>query len=205
MYDLASPSSTGGLIRTARSACYALGAALLTTGGIVVTSSPERLQSYYKEVDSHLTDLNASKSSKIDARSPQQHLANIKTIFALPISEIAHALGVTRQSVYKWISASAVPDDDNLKKLEDLSKVADKFASAGFDRAGALLSVKVSGEHSVLELLALGKSVHEYIPGLLAEAVAINQSYESGVMRKTQMPVHSEWKSNVSIPAASES
>lgn len=204
MYGLANLSGTGGLGRTARSACYVIGAALLTTGAIERTSSFERLQSYFKGREAPSAIVAAPQPSRIDVRGPQQHLANIKAVFALPISELAHALGVTRQSIYKWMSASATPDGENLARLASLSRVADQFSNAGIDRAGALLSVKVAGGKSVLELLGSGENILGYIPQLLNEAASVNYAYESSPIRRKPASDSSEWKSSISIPSASE-
>jgi len=207
MYGLANQSSTGGLGRVARSACYVVGAALLSTGAVAMTSSTERLQSYFKgreHPSAIVSPHGSSQVSRIDVRSAQQHLENIKSVFALPISDLAQALGVTRQSIYKWMSASAIPEGDNLSRLASLSRIADRFSNARIERAGALLSVKVSGEKSVLELFRSGESVDEYIPQLVAEATAIDHAYESSAVHNRAATGSSEWRSSISIPPASE-
>lgn len=207
MYGLANSSSTGGLGRTARSACYVVGAALLSTGAVTMTSSTERLQSYFKgreHPSAIVSPYGSPQAASIDVRSAQQHLENIKSVFALPISDLAQALGVTRQSIYKWMSASATPEGDNLSRLASLSRIADQFSNAKIKRAGALLSVKISGEKSVLELFRSGESVDKYIPQLVAEATAIDYAYESSAARNRAPSDSSEWKSSISIPPASE-
>lgn len=207
MYGLATKSSTGGLERTARPACYIIAAALLSTGAVAITSSTERLQSYLKgneRPSAIASPHDSSQATRIDVRSAQQHLENIKSVFALPVSDLAQALGVTRQSIYKWMSASAIPEGDNLSRLASLSRIADQFSKANISRAGALLSVKVSGEKSVLELFRSGESVDEYIPQLVAEATAIDHAYESSAARNRAASDSSEWRSSISIPTASE-
>lgn len=207
MYSSSNALGTGGLGRVVRSACYVIGAALLSTGAVAMTSSTERLQSYFKgrEHPAAIVRPNGTvPGSKIDVRSAQQHLENIRSVFAFPVSELANALGVTRQSIYKWMSASAMPEGDNLAKLASLSRIADQFVDAGIDRAGALLLVKVSENKSALGMFASGEDVTEYIPQLLAEAKAIHSAYESSAIRNKASTSTSEWKSSISIPAASE-
>ena len=150
------------------------------------------------------SDIPITKVSKVDVRSPAQHINNIRSVLDLPISDLANLLDVSRQAVYKWISNSATPESEKFDRIAALSRIADKLEEAHVSRAGSLLKMKTFDGYSLLDLLKSGEDCHKQVQILINEASLMESSYLRSGLASSKAEPTSDWQSYVSIPGSLE-
>lgn len=139
---------------------------------------------------------------QVDLRSIKDHFVNIKTELYPAVSDLAKMFGVTRQAVYKWISGSAEPEQDNAIKIKRLSDIADKVKSSGVEKKDYLLTIKAFDGKSILDLLSNGGDVEDSkVEALLREAKIMESANSDVVVKGTPT---SDWLSSESIPGSAE-
>jgi DNA-binding transcriptional regulator YiaG len=149
-------------------------------------------------------DVTAELAQRLDLRSAVEHLENIRAVLYLAVGELAGIFGVSRQSVYKWLSGESEPESDALDRMQALSRVADALRDAGVERGRALSQSKVFDGCSLLELVRAGKDCVVAVGTLISEAQRMNAAYlRSGLAMSKASPT-ADWKSDASIPAAHE-
>ena len=194
-------------LKTARSAFAVISTVVISTGTVYEVTRNKQWQKYIKqrvpfsfESPRHVQYL----PTRIDTRSSSEHLSNIKEVFDVTVSWLASILDVSRQSVYKWISSRAQPEESKAKILSDLSQAADYFRDSGVVRAGSLLKMKAFDGKSLVNLILAGENYADHVSILIAESRAAEESYRlSGLPSKTTPPT-SEWQSLISIPGSIE-
>lgn len=93
-----------------------------------------------------------SRAKQIDTRSPAEHVANIRDVFAISMSDLASVLGVTRPTVYAWL-AGQEPKGEAVIRIQQLSRAADKFHQANIIRLDKLVHRPISNGRSLLDIL----------------------------------------------------
>lgn len=209
MYPSPSPTTIRAQpgLKTARSAFAVISTVVISTGTVYEVARNKQWQSYIKQ-RVHFSFESPQQvqysPSRIDTRSPSEHLSNIKEVFDVTVSWLASILDVSRQSVYKWISNRAQPEEGKAKFLSDLSQAADYFRDSGVVRAGSLLKMKAFDGKSLVDLILAGENYADHVSILIAESRAVEESYRlSGLPSKTTPPT-SEWQSLISIPGSME-
>lgn len=98
----------------------------------------------------------SGNSFELDARTPAEHLVNIKNIFDPRMSDLATSFRVSRQTLYKWLSSEVKPEDANLSRLCALSRAGDYLARSEISRIDTLLNLKFDDGETLLSLSANG-------------------------------------------------
>lgn len=195
-------------LKTARSAFAVISTVVIGTGTVYQVERNAQWQYYVKQRVPFSFESPRQVQylpSGIDTRSSSEHLSNIKEVFDLTVSWLASLLDVSRQSVYKWSSNRAQPEEGKAKVLNDLSRAADSFRDAGVVRAGSLLKMKAFDGKSLADLILSGEDCSDHICTLIAESKAMEKAYRlSRLPQKTTLPI-SEWQSLISIPGSIES
>lgn len=94
--------------------------------------------------------------------SPAEHLEHIRSVLRPAVSDLAKALGVSRQAIYDWQAGRPIAAE-NVARLQDLSRAADLFEGAG-------LQVTI---HVMRRPIREGKNFFEIVRnGASAEAAA---------------------------------
>lgn len=93
-------------------------------------------------------------------RTPADDLEQVRKVFSPAISDLASALGVSRQAVYNWVNGEQ-PKHEHLAKLRDLAQAADMVAEAGIPVTGALLKRKLVDGKNLFEIAQSGGSVRD--------------------------------------------
>ena len=194
-------------LKTARSAVAVISTVVISTGTVYEVARNKQWQSYIKQ-RVHFSFESPQQvqysPNGIDTRSPSEHLSNIKEVFDVTVSWLASILDVSRQSVYKWMSSRAQPEESKAKVLSDLSRAADFFRDARVLRAGSLLKMKAFDGKSLVDIILSGEDCSNHICILIAESKAMEEAYRlSGLPTKTTPPT-SEWQSMISIPGSIE-
>lgn len=140
--------------------------------------------------------------SQIDTRTPAVHLENIKANLMPSVSDLATALGVTRQSVYKWIAGTAFPDSANLVRLVELSSISDRLKMSGLKNSSSLVKMKIFDGYSFLELLKLHKNTEDALSKLIAEAQTMEKAYLDSKIRQSKAKADDSWQSDLSVPGS---
>jgi transcriptional regulator with XRE-family HTH domain len=151
--------------------------------------------------DVQTVDVDAARP---DIRSAAEHLANIRQVLNPAIADLATTFSVSRQAVYKWIGGESIPENDKLERIRSLSLAADAFQKAGVTRASSLLKMKAFDGRSLLDLVAAGKLVPEYVQTLIAEAQAMDAAYSRSGLAKSKASPSDDWRTELSSPGSSE-
>jgi len=93
-----------------------------------------------------------SRAKQTDIRSPAEHVANIRDVFAISMSDLASVLGVTRPTVYAWL-AGQEPKGEAVICIQQLSRAADKFNQANIIRLDKLVHRPILNGRSLLDIL----------------------------------------------------
>lgn len=194
-----------GTTRTAMRTAVVVIGIFMGTGSNAAPIGLERITSYSKMKAEKQHTVVAKKfvSDGVDIRGPLQHLENIKQVLSLPVSETAGILGVTRQSIYKWM-AGTTPDHDKVEKIVELSRIADIFKAESVSRPGDLLRMKAFEGRSVLDMVKNGDDYSQYLTVLIDESKAMNDAYKASGIAKLQHSRTEDWKTTVSIPFSDE-
>ena len=113
-------------------------------------------------------------SSKLSGtRSPADDLAQIRNVLHPAMTDLASALGVSRQAVYTWQAGNAIAPE-NAARLADLARAADVFAKEGLTATAQVLKRRISEGKNLFEIVRDGGSaqtaVHTLIEILRREA-----------------------------------
>lgn len=97
-------------------------------------------------------------SSKLfEMRSPADDLAQIRNVLHPAITDLASALGVSRQAVYTWQAGNAIAPE-NAARLADLAQAADVFAKEGLTTTAQMLKRRISKGKNLFEIVRDGGS-----------------------------------------------
>lgn len=144
-------------------------------------------------------------ATDLDIRTASQHMVNIRSVLNPAISDLAAIFDVSRQAIYKWIRGESDPEMGNLARIQKLSRVADRFADAGIQRASALLKMKAFDGRSLLDLIAADQLAPEHLELLVSEAQAMQNAYKHSRLAQSKAAPTDDWQSSHSIPGTVES
>jgi DNA-binding transcriptional regulator YiaG len=137
------------------------------TGGLMTTSSAVKMPEYccVSSVPIHIEDSH-SANQKVDARSISEHIANIRNVFAINMSDLAAVFAVTRPTVYAWLEGRQEPKPEAVKRIQQLSSAADEFGKANIKRLDKLLQRPILDGDSLLDLLKANEDPLAALPVL---------------------------------------
>jgi DNA-binding transcriptional regulator YiaG len=119
------------------------------TGGFMTTNnSIESLERYYPR-----THVEHPAVKNVDTRSPAEHVANIRDVLTINMSELASILGTTRPTVYAWLEGRQEPKTDAAVNIRRLSHVADKIKLANIIQLDQLIRRPVINGTSLLDIV----------------------------------------------------
>lgn len=93
-------------------------------------------------------------------RSSSEDIARVREVFSPAISDLATALNVSRQAIYKWINGSPVTEE-NAAKLRDLALAADVFAREGMEVNARLMKRKLADGKTLFQTVQAGNSAQQ--------------------------------------------
>jgi len=140
----------------------ALGVQLLIgtagTGGIMTAHSTVEL---LNRVHYPYIHVESSRAKQVNVRSdvghsstlsPAEHVANIRDVFAMNMSDLASVLGITRPTVYAWLTGQE-PKREAVIRIQKLSRAADQFNRANIIRLDKLVHRPILNGRSLLDIL----------------------------------------------------
>jgi DNA-binding transcriptional regulator YiaG len=119
------------------------------TGGMMTAHSTAEALNRFHYPRIHVEP---SRARQVDMRSPAEHVANIRDVFAVNMSDLASVLGVTRPTVYAWL-AGQEPKGEAVIRIQQLSCAADKFNQANIIRLDKLVHRPILNGRSLLDML----------------------------------------------------
>jgi predicted transcriptional regulator len=103
-----------------------------------------------------LDTLNIYFAPSIDTRSPAEHVANIRDVFSVSVSDLAVILGVTRPTAYALLEGNE-PKQESIKRIRQLSSIADGVKAMNIERMDKLIHRKILNGESLFDLLKTDK------------------------------------------------
>lgn len=93
-----------------------------------------------------------SRVRQSDMRSPADHVANIRDVLSISMSDLASVLGVTRPTAYAWLEGQE-PETEAVMHIQRLSGVADEINLANIIRLDKLVHRPILNGRSLLDIL----------------------------------------------------
>lgn len=120
------------------------------SGGSITPHSIEKLERYYSHSIIHVEH---STAKNVDTRSSAEHVANIRDVLTINMSELASILRSTRPTVYAWLEGRQEPKADAAVNIQRLSHVADKIKLANVIQLDQLIRRPVINGRSLLDII----------------------------------------------------
>lgn len=102
-------------------------------------------------------DLFPPLDAAVHARTPMEDLSHIRAVLKPAVTDLAHALGVSRQAIYDWQSGKPI-NADNAARLADLARAADIFAGEGLTASAQLLRRPITSGKGLFDIAREGES-----------------------------------------------
>ena len=93
-------------------------------------------------------------------RTPSEDLSHIRAVLRPTITDLARALGVSRQAIYDWQSGKQIAAE-NAARLADLARAADVFAAEGLTASAQLLQRPIVSGKRLFDIAREGGSAEE--------------------------------------------
>jgi transcriptional regulator with XRE-family HTH domain len=156
----------------------------------------------WQSVDRHpqtyflmLDPLNIYFAPSSDTRAPAEHVANIRDVFGVSMSDLAVILGVTRPTAYAWLEGNE-PKQESITRIRQLSSIADRVKVMNIKRMDKLIHRKILNGESLFELLKTDRDPAILIQSLKEisekEARTRQESKSSGKHRRSLDEISSE-------------
>ena len=92
--------------------------------------------------------------------TPSEDLSHIRAVLRPTITDLARALGVSRQAIYDWQSGKQIAAE-NAARLADLARAADVFAAEGPTVSAQLLQRPIVSGKRLFDIAREGGSAEE--------------------------------------------
>jgi transcriptional regulator with XRE-family HTH domain len=93
-------------------------------------------------------------------RTPSEDLSHIRAVLRPTITDLARALGVSRQAIYDWQSGKQIAAE-NAARLADLARAADVFAAEGLTASAQILQRPIVSGKRLFDIAREGGSAEE--------------------------------------------
>jgi transcriptional regulator with XRE-family HTH domain len=137
-------------------------------------------------------------------QSTTTQLANIRQVFNPTIADLTTTLGVSRQTIYKWLNGEATPGAERAERLLALNNAANAFKAAGLTWAPAALKLKLFGGRSLLDLIATGQALPTDVECLIVETKTMIAAYNRSGLAESKAQPTTDWQAELSIPGSPE-
>lgn len=105
-------------------------------------------------------DAASTMGESISSRTPAEDLSHIRAVLRPAITDLAYALGVSRQAIYDWQSGKPVAAE-NAARLAELARAADVFAKEGLVTSPQLLQRPIVSGKRLIDIAREGGSTEE--------------------------------------------
>jgi transcriptional regulator with XRE-family HTH domain len=87
--------------------------------------------------------------------SAAEHLAQIRNVLRPSITDLAKALGVSRQAIYDWQDGRPIAPE-NVARLQDIARAADLFAREGLEATAHVMRRPITDGKSFFDIVREG-------------------------------------------------
>ena len=108
----------------------------------------------------------APNTQTLAVRTPAEDLAHVRATFKPSVTELATALGVSRQAVYDWTQGKPV-SLGNAARLADLARAADILSSENLTATANVLRRPITSGKSLIDVVRDGGSAEDAARKLL--------------------------------------
>ena len=119
------------------------------TGGVITPQSMAEGLNRFHDPRIHVEP---SRAKQTDMRSPAEHVANIRDVLSVSMSDLASVLGVTRPTAYAWLEGQE-PKTEAVMHIQRLSGIADEINRANIIRLDKLVHRPILNGRSLLDIL----------------------------------------------------
>jgi hypothetical protein len=105
-------------------------------------------------------DPNLQRAPSAIGRSPAENLEHIRAVLQPNVTDLARALGVSRQAIYDWQAGRPIAAT-NVQRIEDLARAADLFAREGLHGTAQVMRRPISGGKNLFEIVRIGGSAED--------------------------------------------
>lgn len=120
------------------------------TGGIMTAQSTAEVLDHWLHYPRIHIEHSVAKNG--DMRSPAEHVASIRDVLGINMSDLASVLGVTRPTVYAWLEGQE-PKTEAVTHIQRLSRVTDEINRANIIRLNKLVHRPILNGRSLLDIL----------------------------------------------------
>ena len=92
--------------------------------------------------------------------TPEENLAQIRSVFCPSVSDLVMVFNVTRQTIYGWMKGVR-PTEEHHAKLEGLALAASMFVESRIPTGGMILKRKITEGKNLSEIVRDGGSAHD--------------------------------------------
>jgi DNA-binding transcriptional regulator YiaG len=164
------------------------------SGGSITPHNIEKLERHYSNSTIHVKH---STAKNIDTRSSAEHVANIRDVLTINMSELASILRSTRPTVYAWLEGRQEPKTDSAVNIQLLSHVADKIKLANIIQLDQLIRRPIINGRSLLDIVKVNEDPSDILHVLKSisekEAKTRSESKISGTNLRSLDDVASEF------------
>ena len=89
--------------------------------------------------------------------SPADDLEHIRTVLRPNVTDLAKALGVSRQAIYDWQAGRPIAAE-NVARLQDIARAADLFAREGLEATAHVLRRPITKGKNLFDIIRDGGS-----------------------------------------------
>jgi hypothetical protein len=100
---------------------------------------------------------NNESSATSRASSPADNLDYIRTVLKPSVTDLAKALGVSRQAIYDWRAGRPIAAE-NAVRLQDMAHAADLFAREGLQASAHVLRRSITNGKNLFDIVRDGGS-----------------------------------------------
>jgi len=93
----------------------------------------------------------------LSAASPADNLEHIRTVLRPSVTDLARALGVSRQAIYDWQAGRPIAAE-NVARLQDIARAADLFAREGLQATAHVMRRSIIDGKNFFEIIRDGGS-----------------------------------------------
>jgi transcriptional regulator with XRE-family HTH domain len=120
------------------------------TGGIMTAHSTAEVLDHWLHYPRIHIEHSVAKNG--DMRSPAEHVANIRDVLGINMSDLASVLGVTRPTVYAWLEGQE-PKTEAVTHIQRLSRISDEIKRINIIRIDKLIHRPILDGRSLLDIL----------------------------------------------------
>jgi hypothetical protein len=91
------------------------------------------------------------------AASPAENLEHIRSVLRPSVTDLAKALGVSRQAIYDWQAGKPIATE-NAARINDIARAADLFAREGLQATAHAMHRPISNGKNLFEIIRDGGS-----------------------------------------------